>query len=98
MKANTIKNIKNRKSFSNLEITNKIQKYILINSFFSKTNIIGLNSNLYFAQKISKATIKNKCIVTGRNKSVNKNYSISRIAFRNFLSYGLIPGYGKSVW
>jgi ribosomal protein S14 len=98
MKANTIKNIKNRKSFFNLEITQKIRKYILINSFFSKTNISSLNSNLFFVPKISKSTIKNKCVVTGRNKSINKNYSVSRIAFRNFLSYGFIPGYKKSVW
>jgi ribosomal protein S14 len=96
MKSNTFKNVKNRKFFFRSEISKKVQKYVLINHLSFSTNVFGFDTN--FASKISKTKIKNKCIITGRNGSVNKEFSVSRIVFREFLSYGLISGYKKAVW
>lgn len=106
MKANTIKNLKYRKSYYSFEFSKKINNFLirqLLNSsslskkkrilYLAFTHLMAKNSN-----QISKSHLKNKCVFTGRNKSVNKTYSLSRIALRNLMGYGIIPGYRKAVW
>lgn len=47
---------------------------------------------------ISKIQIKNRCIISNRNKSVYRTYSISRLKMLEYLKFGIIPGYKKAVW
>ncbi len=47
---------------------------------------------------ISKVQIKNRCIISNRNKSVYRKYSISRLKMLEYLKFGIIPGYKKAVW
>lgn len=42
--------------------------------------------------------VKNRCISTGRSKSVLRYYKVSRITFREFASFGVFPGLRKSSW
>jgi small subunit ribosomal protein S14 len=46
----------------------------------------------------SKVRVKNRCILTGRAKSVHRQFKISRIALRELASMGLINGVMKSSW
>jgi small subunit ribosomal protein S14 len=46
----------------------------------------------------SKTRIRNRCIVTGRPRSVYSQFRFSRIIFRQLASSGLIPGISKSSW
>ncbi|MBV8481355.1 MAG: 30S ribosomal protein S14 [Verrucomicrobia bacterium] len=40
----------------------------------------------------------NRCEQSGRRRSFNRRFRLSRIAFREYASQGLIPGVTKSSW
>lgn len=42
--------------------------------------------------------IKNRCVITGRSKSVYRFCRLSRISFRDLASKGLLMGITKSSW
>jgi small subunit ribosomal protein S14 len=46
----------------------------------------------------SRIRTKNRCVLTGRSKSVYRYFKMSRIAFRDLASLGQIPGVRKSSW
>lgn len=60
----------------------------------SLNNFVINNSFLSF----SKVRIKNRCFLTFRSKSVFRLFKMSRIVFRNLVSFGLICGFKKSSW
>lgn len=90
-----------KKKLSLLEHKKKINKFlhIFLNNY--KKNDI-LSSNFFISNKkeikISKTKIKPICSLTSRTKSINKHYNVSRIVFREMLSFGIFPGYKKAVW
>ena len=46
----------------------------------------------------AKVRIRNRCEITGRPRGVYRKLKISRIAFRDLASKGIIPGMTKSSW
>jgi ribosomal protein S14 len=46
----------------------------------------------------SKTRIRNRCIITGRPRSVYKLFRVSRIVFRELASQGALIGIYKSSW
>jgi small subunit ribosomal protein S14 len=93
------KDIKRRKQTINKEITKKITKYLLYNDQSDsslKTNM-KLLRNL-FTPKGNRSKIVNRCIVTGRNRGIVKQFKISRITFKKFVTKGLLHGVNKSSW
>ncbi len=40
----------------------------------------------------------NRCEVTGRRRGFMRRFSLSRIAFRELASHGMLPGVTKSSW
>ena len=46
----------------------------------------------------SAVRLRNRCQLTGRPRGFLKKFGISRIAFRELASRGLIPGVQKSSW
>jgi ribosomal protein S14 len=46
----------------------------------------------------SKTRIQNRCIVTGRSRSVYKLFRVSRIVFRELASQGGLLGISKASW
>jgi small subunit ribosomal protein S14 len=45
--------------------------------------------------RFSKVRVVNRCIVTGRAKSVLRDFWLSRMEFKNYASLGLLPGLKK---
>ena len=41
---------------------------------------------------------RNRCALTGRPRGYLRKFHVSRIAFRQMASHGLIPGVTKSSW
>ena len=41
---------------------------------------------------------RNRCALTGRPRAVYRKFKLSRIAFREFASRGMIPGVVKASW
>ena len=74
-------------------------KYIIFNQLFDSyyrqyaqyvLNTLPKNS--------SRVRVKNRCIITGRAKSVYKNFRVSRIILKQFGLSGRIPGLQKASW
>ena len=78
---------------------------------FSKNEILCASISLLFESNFSKprinekiATIrfnhsfKNRCLVTGRGNSIFKEFRLSRVAFREKASNGLLSGIKRSTW
>jgi small subunit ribosomal protein S14 len=103
MKFKKVKDFKIRSAYLRKEKLKKINKF-LFTHFFSKnfkenSKFFDLNlMKLQFLMSVSKVNTKNRCILTNRNKGVNKFYSISRIIMRDLCQFGLLPGFKKAVW
>jgi len=104
MLAFKIKDIKTRQKFSKLENLKKLNKFLFINllsrkiKLFSNASLQSQLLKLQISSKISRIKIKNRCILSNRNKGVSKYYSLSRIVMRDFMQFGILPGYSKAVW
>ncbi len=46
----------------------------------------------------SATRVKNRCVLTGRARAINKETRLSRIMFRQLAHVGLLPGYSKASW
>lgn len=102
-----IKDIKNRTAFFRLENKQRIFKYIFINirnkMLLNKTADTFL---FHFLQQYSKNNFKlysktrllRRCIMSNRNRSVFRPFGLSRMLLKNFMGFGILPGYKKAVW
>lgn len=46
----------------------------------------------------SKTRIRNRCILTGRARSIHQPFKLSRLSFRRLAAKGLLPGVYKASW
>ena len=46
----------------------------------------------------SPVRMHNRCKLTGRPKGYMRQFGLSRVTFREMVSYGLIPGVKKASW
>ena len=46
----------------------------------------------------SPCRLVNRCGVTGRRRGYMRRFNLSRIAFRELASHGMLPGVTKSSW
>jgi ribosomal protein S14 len=44
------------------------------------------------------AKLKNRCLLTNRNKAILKNFKISRISLRSCLANGFLTGFERACW
>ena len=58
-------------------------------------NFVSLSK---MARRGSRKSIKNRCLLTGRGKSVHRAFKLSRIMLRDLASGGQINGLRKSSW
>lgn len=94
------KNLKNVKKIFKNELKNRIKNLIFTKFFsstYSKENEKTFPKLIIKTQK-TKTLLKSICNVNSTTKSVNSNYYIGRSSFRELLSFGIIPGFRKSVW
>jgi len=84
----------------------KDKKYInsIINNIISKDQYINKKISLKYIMKKTKfrntsiSKIKNKCLFSGRNRSVLKKFKLSRMFLKNLGLMGYINGLKKSSW
>lgn len=70
-----------------------------------RENSTSYQEKKYYLKKLrkiprnaSKVRIRNRCVLTGRAKSVYKSYKISRIKFRELAAKGALQGVTKASW
>jgi len=93
-----IKDLKTRKKFFKAEKKKNVYKFLFINFFLQKKKSIKILKHINKKRLFSKVKIKNRCIYTNRSRGVSKYYTLSRISQKNFMEFGIIPGFIKAVW
>ena len=100
MKINIFKEQKRRNSYIKIEKTTFIKEGLTFIKKNKLSNVIQCHSwnKLKKTQKGLKSKIHNRCIISGRPRSVLRKFKISRHMFRTKASYGLIPGIIKATY
>ena len=74
-------------------------KYIVTNQSIDKEFRCMYIHKLNKLNKNScKIRVKNRCVLTGRARSVYRLFRLSRIKFRELASQGMLPGVTKASW
>jgi small subunit ribosomal protein S14 len=99
MKQLIVKDKRRRKKFLNSEVRKKCFK------FMTHTLKLTEEKRWFFDKLLGSAAksgsvirIANRCVVTGRVKSVYSKYKLSRIMLRDLISNKQIAGMQKSSW
>jgi ribosomal protein S14 len=105
MLSSRVKDKKNRKLFLKTEQNRLVLKFIYINlinrDFVAKSrSIVQYKYYRHFNKLKYKTTSKvlNKCILSNRNSKTYSVFKLSRIVFKDLLTFGVIPGYRKSIF
>lgn len=73
-----------------------VAKYSKLREELKKENdYVGLSM---LPRDASPTRLVNRCKYTGRRRGYMRRFQLSRIAFRELASHGLIPGVTKSSW
>jgi small subunit ribosomal protein S14 len=83
----------------------KFEKKRLCLKALSLDKRLDLSSRLFFKMKLnllkkngSKTRIKNRCVFTGRGRSVIRYFRMSRLQVRDLYMKGVLHGVRKSSW
>jgi small subunit ribosomal protein S14 len=92
------KNIKIRINKDKSFTSNIINSYIAKDSYLSKDiSFFAINKN-YRLKNSTISKIKNKCLISGRNRAVLKKFKLNRMFLKNLGVSGTINGLRKSSW
>jgi len=73
-----------------------VHKYAAIRAELrAKKDYIGLSQ---LPRNASPTRLTNRCQVSGRRRAFIRRFKLSRIAFRELATQGMIPGVTKSSW
>ena len=105
MLSSKVKDLKNRKIFFKIENKKVVSKFLFRN-LLNNPLLLNNKSLLFYKylrhlNKIKHKTstrILNKCVISNRNRKTFSKLKLSRLVAKELLSFGLIPGYKKSVW
>jgi small subunit ribosomal protein S14 len=100
MSNQTIRDLKRRKQFAKFEMKRLHLKALTCDRRSLSSDLRYEYSMLLskLPRNSSKTRIRNRCILTGRSRSVYRLFRFSRIVFRDLASHGEIPGVQKSSW
>ena len=93
------KDKKKRNLVNKYELQRLVLKYITLNmslnTFYRQQAQYLLNA---LPRNSSKSRVMNRCTVSGRAKSVYRDFGLSRMKLKNYGLKGLIPGLKKASW
>ena len=93
MKAPSVRDKAKRNKLVNFEQKNKSLKSLKINQTLKLNSWARLKlSTIPFFE------VKNRCIISGRGKAVNRAFKLSRLEFRRWSNAAKLPGLEKSSW
>lgn len=99
MKYLTPKDYKRRKLFVLLNKKRWILKAVRTNSFLPTAIRNAANTSLMNMRKYGMSTkIRNRCILTGRARSISRIFRLGRSKFHELAGKGRLPGVRKSSW
>jgi small subunit ribosomal protein S14 len=73
-----------------------VAKYAALRAEMKKTgDYVGLS---LLPRNASPTRMSRRCMLSGRKRAFISRFKLSRIAFRELASHGMIPGVTKSSW
>ena len=93
------KNKKQRLLFKQIEFSKIILNSITSNFLINRQTRLKIKQ-LHFSFNLNGtiSRINNRCILTGRSKSINRFFKLSRIQLRVLASNSMLPGVSKYNW
>jgi ribosomal protein S14 len=73
----------------------------LLSTILSKNKILSLNTRqqwLFNKHFKFSTRIRNYCLLTGRSRGVLPTWKVSRIVFKTYADFGLLPGIRTASW
>lgn len=100
MRAYLVRNDKRRRDlFQKYEKIRCLYKFLQQNSKLTNSQRLHYSRALTFLPKNSSITrIKNRCLITGRGRSVYRDFQLTRMQLRELASFGMLMGIKKSSW
>lgn len=99
MKKRIHKDIKIRRLFKRYEVKRRLLLGLINDLSIPLEKRLDFISELNrLPRNASKTRIMNRCVLTGRNKSVYRFCKLSRLSLRDLGSKGMIPGLSKKSW
>jgi ribosomal protein S14 len=102
-----IKDLKNRNLYIKNEKKSVINRFLFINLLNQKTNkqtnlfilfiLLQQNKNSKLCYKV-RTKIVRRCAISNRGRANFRPYGISRFFLRDFMQFGVLPGFKKAVW
>lgn len=94
------KDIKNRLNFYKKKNQYRLFKLLINDSYLPfEYRYIMLNNLMYLKKGVMfKTNIRNRCIISGRSKSVYSFFKLTRMIFKNLAVKGDILGIKKYSW
>lgn len=89
---------KERLSKNKWERRQELKKKIIDPSISHEERIEAINSLNKLPKNSSPIRLRNRCNMTGRCRGYLRKFQLSRLAFRECASHGLIPGVVKASW
>jgi small subunit ribosomal protein S14 len=97
MKHFVVKDKKNRKVVLKKEVRRYVLKSLVKNQLLSVEERTRFYNDLRDLNSFS-TRIKNRCILTGRAKSIYRAFGLTRMQVRSEALFGLLNGVRKSSW
>jgi small subunit ribosomal protein S14 len=99
MKHLIVKDQRRRRKVFQFEFKQKCYRFLKNNHFLNYKKRWFFNKSLDRLPKdCSIVRISNRCVITGRGRSVYSKYKLSRIFLRNFILNKQLVGLQKSSW
>ena len=83
---------------SNWDKRQKLKKVVLDLSKSDEERLAAQNALNKMSKNSSPTRLRNRCQMTGRCRGYLRKFRLSRLAFREMASNGLIPGVVKASW
>lgn len=102
-----IKDFKNRNFYITNEKKAVVNRFLFVNLLHQQTN---KQTNLFYLflllQKNKNSKLKYKartkmvrrCAISNRGRGNFRPYGVSRFFLRDFMQFGILPGFKKAVW
>ncbi|KAJ2162505.1 40S ribosomal protein mrp2, mitochondrial [Coemansia sp. RSA 552] len=99
MRSRILRDMRARKEVSSQELQRTVWRYLSRNTTVDPQIRMKAQMALSFVSRNSSpASIKNRCILTGRGRGVLSQWRMCRFQFRLRALHGEIPGVSKASW
>ncbi len=87
-----------RESAKHLELRRELRRKVKDESLSEDERFEAQMKLQKLPRRTSEVRVRNRCQITGRPRGYMRTFKMSRIAFRELASRGMIPGVTKSSW